>query len=92
MKTAADNRRNGIQWTPWAQLNDLDFADDLALLYYTKAKMQERINEVAETSARIELNINTAKTKILKASTTSNDTLYIEGKEIKEVDHFTYLV
>lgn len=32
MKTATDNRRNGIQWTPWAQLDDLDSADDLALL------------------------------------------------------------
>lgn len=35
--------------------------------------------------------LNTAKTKILRANTTSNDTLNIAGKEIEEVDHFTYL-
>lgn len=30
MKTATEKRRNRIQWTPWAQLNDLDFTDDLS--------------------------------------------------------------
>lgn len=51
MKTATDNRRNGIQWTPWAQLNDLNFAYDLALLSHTKVQMQEKINAVTKTSA-----------------------------------------
>jgi hypothetical protein len=32
MKKATDGRRNGIQWTMLNQLDDLDFADDLALL------------------------------------------------------------
>ena len=32
MKMTAKQRRNGIQWTLWSQLDDLDFANDLALL------------------------------------------------------------
>ena len=32
MRKATDGRRNGIQWTMLNQLDDLDFADDLALL------------------------------------------------------------
>ena len=32
MKTTTTGRNNGIQWTLWTQLDDLDFADDLALL------------------------------------------------------------
>jgi hypothetical protein len=32
MKKATDGRRNGILWTMFNQLNDLDFADDIALL------------------------------------------------------------
>ena len=32
MKTVTSNRNNGIQWTLLTQLDDLDFADDLALL------------------------------------------------------------
>ena len=32
MKTTTTGRNNGIQWILWTQLDDLDFADDLALL------------------------------------------------------------
>ena len=32
MKTATTGRNNWIQWTPWTQLDDLNSADDLALL------------------------------------------------------------
>ena len=31
-KTTTTGRNNGIQWTLWTQLDDFDFADDLALL------------------------------------------------------------
>lgn len=51
----------------------------------------QKINAVGESSAQIGLNINIPKTKILRANTSSNDKLNIEGKEIEEVDNFTYL-
>ena len=35
MKKTTDNIINGFQWTPWSQLEDLDFADDLALLSHS---------------------------------------------------------
>jgi hypothetical protein len=89
MKSSTDNRRNGLQWTPWSQLDVLDFADDLTLLSHTQAQMQEKITTVAETSAQIGINIT--KTKILSANTTSHVPLNIEGQEIEEVEHFTYL-
>jgi hypothetical protein len=91
MRSSTDNRRNGLQRTPWSQLDDLDFADDLALLSHTQAQMQEKITTAAETSAQIGLNINITKTKILRANTTSHAPLNIEGQEIEEMGHFTYL-
>ena len=42
MKTTTTNRRNGIQWTPWSQLEDLYFSDDLGLLSYSHKQMQEK--------------------------------------------------
>ena len=51
--------------------------------------MQEKITTVTETSAQKGLNIT--KTKILRANTTSHVPLNIEGQEIEEVEHFTYL-
>lgn len=36
MKTSTRERRNRIQWTLWDQLDDLDFADDIALLSHSQ--------------------------------------------------------
>ena len=33
---------NGIQWTPWEQLDDLDYADDLFLLSHNPLQMQDK--------------------------------------------------
>ena len=41
MKTTTTGRNNGIQWTLWTQLDDLDFADDLALLSHNHSQMQD---------------------------------------------------
>ena len=49
----------------WAQLYDLDYADDLALLSYTQQQMQEKMSTFADTSARLGLNIYRGKSKIL---------------------------
>nr|KAG5692327.1 hypothetical protein BaRGS_009537 [Batillaria attramentaria] len=38
MKTTTAGRKNGIQWTLWTQLDDLDFADDLALLSHSHSR------------------------------------------------------
>ena len=35
-------RNNGIQWTLWTQLDDLDFADDLALLSHNHSQMLDK--------------------------------------------------
>ena len=50
MKTTTKNRRNGIQWTLWSQLNDLDFADDLALLSHSHEQIDARENRSAKPS------------------------------------------
>ena len=58
MRSSTVQARNGIQWTPWLQLDDLNFADDLALLTHTRRQMQERTNRVEASSDQIGLNIN----------------------------------
>ena len=42
MKTTTTGRNNGIQWTPWMQLDDLDFADNLALLPHNHQQCRTR--------------------------------------------------
>ncbi|VDP59844.1 unnamed protein product [Schistosoma curassoni] len=49
MKTSEE--KHGVQWTAQNQLDDLDFADDLALLSRTHEQMQTKVASVAAASA-----------------------------------------
>lgn len=81
-KTSTVEKRNGIQWTLW---NQLDFADDFALLSHTQQKMQENTITVAEKQGK------KGKSKVLKVNTTNTSTIMLEGELLEEVDDFTYL-
>ena len=63
MKTTTTGRNNGIQWTLWTQLDDLDFADDLALLSHNHSQMQDKTNLLETTSAGTGLKINRKKNR-----------------------------
>ncbi|VDP34473.1 unnamed protein product [Schistosoma curassoni] len=51
MKTSTSEEKHAIQWTARNQLDDLDFADDLALLSHTHEQMQIKTASVAAVSA-----------------------------------------
>ncbi|KAK2165853.1 hypothetical protein NP493_1349g00001 [Ridgeia piscesae] len=89
MKKTTKYRRNGIQWTPWSQLEDLDFADDLALLSHSHQQMQEKTELLNTVSTQLGLNINRSKTMIMKANT--NNPITMNGEPLEETDSFTYL-
>ena len=42
MRESTEGKRNGIPWTMWQQLDDLNFADDIALISSTQHQMQEK--------------------------------------------------
>ena len=91
MRTATAQARNGIQLTPWLQLDDLDFADDLALLSHTHRQMQEKTNSVKDLSAQIGFHINRGKTKVFKINTTITEPVRLDDDLLEEVNSFTYL-
>ena len=61
MKPATSNRNNGIQWTLLTQLDELDFADDLALLTHNKKQMQNKTDLLKVESEKTGLKINKGK-------------------------------
>ncbi|VDP57499.1 unnamed protein product [Schistosoma mattheei] len=73
------------------QLDDLDFADDLALLSHTEQQMQEKTTSVAATSAAVGLNIHKGKSKILLYKTASNKRITLDREDLEDVKTFTYL-
>ncbi|VDP35909.1 unnamed protein product [Schistosoma curassoni] len=70
MKTSTSGGKHGIQWTAKMQPDDLDFADELALLSHTQQQMQEKTTNAATASAAVGLNIHRGKSKILRYNTT----------------------
>ncbi|VDP08321.1 unnamed protein product [Schistosoma margrebowiei] len=65
MKTSTSEGKYGIQCTSRIQLDDLDFADDLALLPQSQQQMQEKTTSVAAVSATVGLNMHRENSKIL---------------------------
>ena len=82
MKKTTTNRRNGIQWTPWSQLEDLDFAYDLALLSHIHQQMQEKAELLNRVSTH--LGLNRSKTKIMKANIKNNNPTTLNGEPLEE--------
>ena len=74
------------------QPDDLDFADDLALLSHTQRPMQEKTSTVANDSGRLGLKVHRFKSKVLKNKTAVNTTpIRVEGDDLEEVANFLYL-
>ena len=89
MRQATINRKNGIQWTLLEQLDDLDFADDIALLSHNQQQMQDKLTQVEKTAAETDLIISTKKTKVFKANTNNQVNLNVNSTSLEEVDNYT---
>jgi len=83
MKTTTTGRTNGIQWTLWTQLDDLDFADDLALLSLSHSQMQDKTTRLETISAGTGLKISGKKTELMKINSTANTPVTVGGELIR---------
>ena len=81
----------GIQWTLTERLEDIDFADDLAMMAHRARDMEESLRRLAKYAGQVGLQINVSKTKIMRINTTAPCTLVINGETIKETENFCYL-
>ena len=91
MKTETIGKRNEIQWNMLTQLDDLDFADDLALMSHSHRQTQDKTTHLARISAHVGLKIYKKKTKILRRNTTCEIPIMLEGEGLEEVESFRYI-
>ncbi|VDP46899.1 unnamed protein product [Schistosoma margrebowiei] len=91
IKTSTSEGKHGIQWTARNQLDDLHFADDLAILSHTNEQMQMKTASVAAVSASVGLSIHKGKTKVLKFKAENNNPITLDGETLEDVESFTYL-
>lgn len=81
----------GIQWTLTERLEDIDFADDLALMAQRARDMEESFRRLVKYAGQVGLQVNMIKTKLIRINTTAPCTLSINGVSIHETESFCYL-
>ncbi|VDP86859.1 unnamed protein product [Schistosoma mattheei] len=75
MKTSTSDGKHKIQLTTRMQLDDLDIADDLALLTHTQQQIQEKTTSVAAVGFRV----HKEKSKILRYNTACTNPVTFDG-------------
>ena len=66
MRRTTENGNTGIRWEFMSKLEDLDFADDIALLSSTQQHAQVKATRLNEYAAQTGLRINKKKTEVLR--------------------------
>ena len=76
---------------PATVLNDLDFADDIALLETIIPQAQVQLNGTAAAAGKLGLIINVPKTEFMTKNCNPHPTLHVYGEPINHVTDFKYL-
>ena len=82
----------GIRWRFMDQLEDLDFADDIAVISTTQHQMQKKTDKLTETSRQLGLTISKIKTRVMWLNCRNIEPIKFQNCDaIKETKDFTYL-
>lgn len=71
-------------------LKDLDFANEITLLSHRPRDMQGKPTILQIQRKRLRLNINDAKTKVMKINAQSEEHITLGGTDIETVPDFVY--
>ena len=91
MKRTVQNSNTGIRWTLLSNLEDIDYADDLALFSHTEHHMQSKTSDLQRNSSLLGLKINIRKTELLSLNTREPPNIELNGQPISCTSSFTYL-
>lgn len=91
MRQTTADRPRGIQWTPFSFMEDLDFADDLAIMSSTHSHLQEKTNRLHRYAKQTGLYINQTKTQVMCINTPTTQPITIDGESLKCAEEFPYL-
>ena len=84
--------RNNQRTNKWqTQLDDLDFADDLALLSHTSDLMQAKTTALNRMSESVGLRIHPANSKVLTIVALPSKQVRVEDQALEDVESFCYL-
>ena len=80
MRKATAEKQRGIRWNFPTVLEDLDFADDIALLSSKFNDLCKKTGTLTEAAARVGLKLNARKCKTLRTEYASNiESIMVNG-------------
>ena len=91
MRQTVEGERTGIRWNFTTRLEDLDFADDIALLSSTIDHLHHKTEKLEENAGRVGLKLNAKKCKVLKVNSKRETPIIVNNNTVEEVDKFCYL-
>lgn len=92
MERMIGGKKKGIGWELTEQLKDLDFADKICFLSHLYHSIKSKLDDLEVEGRRFGLKMNSKKTKSLYINTKKDQIFRISGRNIEEVNSFTYLV
>jgi len=91
MRQTTKHGNTGVRWKFNNFLEDLDFADDLALISSSRGHIQTKVSNLACYAKMTGLKISTAKTKMVCWNNTAGRKVPVDGKELETASKFFYL-
>ena len=88
MRKSTNDANRGIPWGEGFNLDDLDFADDLALLSNKQDDLQNKTNNLVKFADQVGLKVNA---KNMHTGADTDSPIYIDGEAVKSTKKFTYL-
>ena len=85
MEKTTETPTQSIRRTLFSFREDVDFANDVALLFHTRHDLEEKKNTLNNSSQQLEQNINEKKSKV------NPILIYIDQQEQETTYNFTYL-
>ena len=84
MRRTVKSGENGISWRLTSKLDDIDFADGMALLSSAKQHIQNKTTRMNKEPRRVGLKINKEKTKVMRINAKSQEKITVDGQDINE--------
>ena len=82
MCRTTEQGNTGIRWKMMRQLEDLDYANDIALISNTWMQAQTKLERLGRNSEGTGLKININKTKVLRLNARRQDPIKINGTDV----------
>ena len=91
MSRTTEGMRTGIRWKLTSVLEDLDFADDIALLSSRYVDIEDKTNRHVDEAFRVGLKINAKKSKVMRINARNNQRMKVNDEQVDDVEEFLYL-